>query len=275
VGFTLFILLAGGAFMSRAAYQREIAVEDHHAASGFARTRALGALLAPTDLVYALRDAEPLSSNFTSQSFAVNMAEKLHEIRIVHGKETIARDWVLNRSSTGFALSDRCGLADVPLSWTSEGRPQGRAKVGVRNSGTRTYSGSQLVTPEGVFELGPLPPGTTTFDAPRKYDSAATFASAEGGERRQPENYYPVEGRISEEELNSRVRALFIQLSFGETQGASGFARDLDARRFIRSGGSVLVAWSPAADPEVRFEPLPSRQSGYRMTRVFSRPEPR
>jgi hypothetical protein len=271
VGFTLFILVAGGAFMGRAAYQREVAVIDHHE-SGFARHRALSAVLAPTDLVYSISDAEPISSNFTPRAMLQDFSDKLSETRILHDKVVVASGWVLNRSFTGLAASDRCSRAPSPVTWKLEGPAHARAQVTVTNNGPATYTQARLVTASGVFELGDLPPGTRTIDAGRIFETVSQLVQAEGGPAPDPSTYGYYTGnpgQISEPELNGQVRAQLVRLTFAPGEEATGFARTLDSRPWVASGGSVLIAWTQSGDPQVRFDPFPSRRSGLQMTRFY------
>ncbi len=273
-GFTLFILAAGGAFIGRAAYQRELAVIDHHAESGFSRHRALSALLAPTDLVYSIADAEPLSSNFTPRALFQDLSDKLSETRIAHGRETRAQGWILNRSHTGLAASDRCGRAPAPVAWTVEGLQAGRLRVSLRNSGPATYSEARLVAADGVFDLGEIPPGTRTIEALRVFPGAADYVRAEGPEPGGAYGYYGGEGQISERDLNAQVRRWLLGLSLAPpaAEPLTGFARGLDARAHLESGGSVLLAWTHSDEPQVSFDPFPNRRSGIQLTRFFGGP---
>src|SRR5260221_676865 len=136
--FTVFILVVGGAFIQRAAHQREIAVEDHYSDTGFTRRRVLSAVLAPADVIYKVEDAQPLSSNFIDQHLAFDTGGKITDVQISPGPVPIAGNWLLNRNYTGLAYSDRCDTGPAALSYTITSQDNVEVRLTVKNTSSQT-----------------------------------------------------------------------------------------------------------------------------------------
>src|SRR5882672_2295289 len=160
--FTLFILLVGGAFIQRAAHQREIVVEDHYAETGFLHRHALSAVLAPADVIYQVEDAVPLSSNFIDSQRSFDTGGKVTDVILLPGPPAGARNWLLNRNYTGLALADRCINAPSPLTYTITAHDTVSIRIQVQNTSTRTYESSTLVAKYGVYFISSIPPGEST-----------------------------------------------------------------------------------------------------------------
>lgn len=283
LGFTLLILVIGGAFMSRAALQREVAVADHYADSDFCRRRALGALLAPGDSTFAFSAAEPVSSNFLTRGVAPDYSEELTGITIAHGSPDRARDWTLRRGSTGLLLADRSSTERPPLAYSfdREGGAQRRISLDSREE----FQGAILVTPEGAFLVGTIPRGESRSDARRIADSPRAYAATLGGlpppvsdRRGRFDPYGDRPGSISEEALNQRASTLLSVLSFIDpaphvnVEPLTGFARDLNASAWLEAGGSVLVAFRRSDETLIALDPRPTQRTSLVMTRIFKGP---
>jgi hypothetical protein len=283
--FTLFILVAGGAFIQRAAHQREIVVEDHYADSGFVRRRALSAVLAPADVIYKVEDAEPISSNFIDQQRSVDSAGKLTDIQLLPGPVPFATNWLLNRNFTGLAYADRCDSAPSALTYTITAQDTVEVRLQVKNTSGQTVEGSTLVTPRGVYWISSIPPGESSVSGSKTAATVRQYAEQDGmvPARRPRYGRYPVGGEeapigITEQALNPSVRKALIGAAFAvaspDVATPTGFARGLQTRRWLESGGSILCTWPPAAGPVVRFDPQPGRYTAVILRRYFQGPPP-
>jgi hypothetical protein len=282
--FTLFILLAGGAFIQRAAHQREIVVEDHFPDSDFTRRRVLSAVLAPADLIYRVEDAEPLSSNHIDQQRALDDGGKITDVEILPGPPPLAGNWLLNRNYTGLAYADRCESSPALLHYLISFQDSVEVRMTVKNTSSQTFEGSTLVTPRGVYWISSIPPGESPVSGSRTAATLQEFVDQEGLKpTRRPRNASsPVEdaGRIGipGQELDPFVRKALIGAAFApagaEMESMTGFAKGIQARRWLEAGGSILCTWPRAAGPLVRFDPKPGRYTAVALHRFFQGPPP-
>jgi hypothetical protein len=285
VGFTALILLLGGAFMRGSGHLRETAVRDHFLDSEFSRHRAVAAVLAPSDTTYRFEDAEPVSTDFRTRSLYEDTSGDLARVSVVHGRTQEVRDWSIHRGHTGLALVDRCGKGPSPLTYAVESLDDSRVVLTVQNGSGAAYTSAMLVTPRGAYWLSHIPPGEGRLEGPRNYRTYREFADADGARLDAPEHpqhfaYDEGHDRITEDELNRQVMKTLITLCFPpplpptRTDGPTGIARSLDARRWVDSGGSVLLAWSQAPEDPVRFDPRPLHRTALVLTRFFKGPSP-
>jgi hypothetical protein len=279
--FTLFILLVGGAFIQRAAHQREVAVVDHYPETNFVRRRALSAVLAPADVIYQVEDAQPLSSNFIQNDRVYDSGSKTIDVRILHSPRMTAENWLLNRNYTGLALADRCSSGPSPLSYAITSQANNEIRLTVKNSGGETFQNSAIVTPKGVFEILSIPPGESAAAGSRMAESLEDFVKKEGQFTLRPMDVYNENSNgagMREQDLNPQVRKALIGVTFpgtdGETEALTGLARSLQAHRWIDSGGSILLVWPQKAGAVVRFDPKPGRYTGVTLYRFFQGPPP-
>lgn len=281
--FTLLILFAGGAFIERAAYQREIVVVDRGAnGASLERRRALSAVLAPRNQRYAVQGVEPVSSNYlTSQLSSLDLGNAT----LLRTPEISLRDWTVARGATGLVVSDRAvPAAKGGLTWTlRDGR------LTVKNDTGAPVKASALLTQDVVYELDLLPPGASEPKLkPRgsvvdylRSEKAATVQEQpadEGMDWRMRRGYYDGERQVApsvnEAALDAQLRRALLALSFGAPSRApTGFARSLDARRALESGGSVLLVWEKPTTPEASFDPAATRYTGLTMVRYFQGPQ--
>jgi hypothetical protein len=286
--FTLFILLVGGAFIQRAAHQREIAVVDHYVESGFTRRRALGAVLAPADVIYTVEDAEPLSSNFIENDRVTDSGGKTSDVRIVRTPQRVAENWLLNRNFTGLAMVDRCSTAPSPLTYEIR-RNDDAIGLTVKNASGEIFEGAWLVTPRGVYTIPAIPPGDSTLSGPKTFPTLQDFARKQGQKNSGPEvdqwgnpSYRYNNGvGLTETELNPEAMKALIGLSFpgaydrtASDEPLTGLARGLPAQRWLDSGGSILLAWARKPEAVVRFDPKPGRYTSVTLYRFFQGPPP-
>jgi hypothetical protein len=281
--FTMFILLVGGAFIRRAAHQRELAVVDHYPESGFTRQHALGAVLAPADILYKVDDAEPLSSNFID-----NDRTTTSDVRIVRTPERRAENWLINLNYTGLAMVDRCFTGPSPLSYAL--RPQDGPQIAltVKNGTGEALQNAWLVTSRGVYSIPEIPSGESTLHASKTFQTLQAFAKKEGVKSSGHEfdqfgnGYRGSNGAgLTEKELNPEGLKTLIGLSFpgaydrSETdEPMSGLSRGLRAQRWLDSGGSILLVCPRKADAVVRFDPKPGRYTSVTLYRFFQGPPP-
>lgn len=279
--FTLLILFAGGAFIERAAYQRELVVIDRAADLGQERRRAISAVLSPRNQRYAIRDAEPVSSNYLpSRMDALELGNAL----LLRAPEIRLEGWTVARGATGLVVSDRAVQSKGGLSWIQIG--EGRLRTS--NGGGASIRPAALVTKGGVFEVDPIPPGAgevrlkargSLEDFLRAENAHAVPESAPGEEVdwrwRQQAGYgeRPAAPGVNENALDGQLRRALLALSFGApARPLTGFAKSLDVRRWLDAGGSVLLAWEKPERAEAAFDPLPSRFTGLTMIRYFQGP---
>lgn len=281
--FTLFILVVGGAFIQRAAHQREIVVEDHYPDTGFLRRRALSAVLAPADVIYKVEDAEPISSNYINQRQALDTGGKITDIEVHPGPVPLVTNWLLNRNFTGLAYSDRCDSAPAAVTYSILSQDSVEVRLQVKNTTAETFEGSTLVTSKGIFWISSIPPGQASISGSRTAATVKQYVEQEGqhpvgrprgGRRSAPE----IPGAVTETDLNPAVRKALISASFGvdgpEAESTSGLARGLQTRRWLDSGGSVLCTWPQTTGPVVRFDPKPGRYTAVTLHRYFQGPPP-
>lgn len=295
--FTLFILLVGGAFIQRAAHQREITVVDHYADTGFTRHHSLSAVLAPADVLYKVEDAEPLSSNYIQNYRGGDSGDKTTSVRIARTPQPKVENWLLNRNFTGLAMTDRPGSAPSPLTWAVAGQDNTEIRLSVKNGTGETYETGTLITPRGVYTLPAIAPGDTTVTGSRYAPTLEDYVKRDGQRnlRQQVDEYGnqvyyggrynrygdDMGGGVTEKDLNPQVVKSLIGLSFpvrieklDEFEPVTGFSRGLDALRWVRSGGSVLLVWPPRAEAVVRFDPKPGRYTSVTLLRFFQGPPP-
>lgn len=290
--FTLFILMVGGAFIQRAAHQREIAVVDHYPDSGFVRHRALSAVLAPANVIYRVEEAQPLSSNHAGNDLSFETAEKFSQIQITRTPQKSVDNWLLFRGYTGLALADRCSQTPSPIAYTITGQDNVEVKLTVKNTSTETFESSSLITPRGAYFISSIPPGESQISGSRTSPTLADFVEKEGqrpvrlpaqpdyGRMGMPQ--YPggdVNTGNSEQYLNPPVRKALVGLSFPtgspqELELLTGLARGLQAKTWLDAGGSVLLVWPQKTQAVVRFDPQPSRYTSVTLLRFFQGPPP-
>jgi hypothetical protein len=284
--FTLFILLVGGAFIQRAANQREIVVVDHYPETGFIRRRALSAVLAPADVLYSVENAQPLSSNFIEQQQSFDTGGKISEVVFKPDSPTIAGNWLINRNFTGLAVADQVDSAPSILSYTITGLDTVSVRLTVKNTSTQTIQGSTLLTSRGAFWISEIPPGESTLTGSRTHATPTEFAEKEGLADQHQNKFnrgIPVEGEysgegLSEQQLNPIARKALIGSVYpfdGQPDpGHTGFAHSLELRRWVKSGGSVLLTWPAATGAVVKYEPKPGRITAVILERFFQGPPP-
>jgi hypothetical protein len=280
-GFTVVILVAGGAFLQRAAYQRELAVVDHYADGGPGRSRSVAALLVPSAGHYGLRGgAEPVSSNFISRAMYGDSNNDLGTLAIRHDPATGTGDvdgWRLERLSTGLALHDRPDPGPAPLRFSVRSRDGQGAVLEVTNPSGTAYESALLVTPDGVYWFTGIPVDQGEVKGTRNYVNLESFLQAHGSvpSRNGPGSHgWPrASNTISEEAAREPARRCLVGLSF-DTGNRSGVAARLGIRPWIEAGGSVLLAWPRTSPPILRFDPAPSRHTSVVLHRYFQGPAP-
>jgi len=296
VAFTVFILFVGGAFIQRAAHQREVVVVDHYPETGFQRRRALSAVLAPSDVSYRAEDAQPLSSNFIQQFQSFEGGGNLTDIRLLLTPTRLAENWLINRNFTGLALADRCGVAPADLSYAIASQDGVSIRLTANNRSALPYESSTLVTPNGVYWISAIPPGESTVSGSRLAASLAEYLKQEGALQVPPAekgrlyfggtyrgNYRGEDdggaGGQNEQELQPFVRRALLAACFpigpaSERVPQTGLARGLETTGWIRSGGSVLLSWGRDSVATVRFDPAPARYTSVVLHRYFQGPPP-
>jgi hypothetical protein len=287
--FTMFILLVGGAFIQRAAHQREIAVVDHYAESGFTRQRALGAVLAPADVIYRVEDAQPLSSNFIDNDRVTDSSGQTSDVRVVRVPQRTAENWLLKRNYTGLAMVDRCSSSPSPLAYAIAVQDAATVKLTVKNAGEAFENNAWLVTSRGVYTVPSIPAGESTLSAMRTYATLQEFVKQQGlkgvgqdvDQFGNPIYRYNNGSGVTEKELNPMAMKALIGASFPGAfdrsdmdEPLTGLARGLQAQSWLESGGSILLAWPRTAKPIVRFDPTPGRHTSVTLYRFFQGPPP-
>jgi hypothetical protein len=287
--FTLFILLVGGAFIQRAAHQREIAVVDHYPETSFVRSRALSAVLAPADVLYKVEDAQPLSSNFIDNDRLYDMASKVLDVRMLRATPRMAENWLINRNFTGLAMADHCGSAPSPVTFSIKSQEQIDVQLAVKNTSGETFETSALVTPRGIYTIASIPPGDSTVSGSRLWATLAEFVEKEGQRaprgddsnrfNSRPPNNPNADVGMKESDLNPQVRKALIGLSFAgepdsEHEILSGLAKSLQAKHWLETGGSILLVWPSRPQSIVTFDPKPGRLTSVTLYRFFQGPPP-
>lgn len=279
--FTLLILFAGGAFIERAAYQRELVVIDRAADLRQERRRAISAVLSPRNQRYAIRDAEPVSSNYLpSRLDALDLGNAL----LLRAPEIRLEGWTVARGATGLVVSDRAVESKGGLSWTQIGD----GLLRTNNGAGASIRPAALVTQGGVFDVDPIPAGQAevrlkargSLDDFLRSEQAHAVAEAAPEEDvdwqwRQRQGYgdRPATPSVNENALDGQLRRALLALSFKDPpRPLTGFAKSLDVRRWLDVGGSVLLVWEKPARAEAAFDPLPSRYTGLTMIRYFQGP---
>ncbi len=286
--FTLFILLVGGAFIQRAAHQREIAVVDHFPDTNFVRSRALSAVLAPADVIYKVDDAQPLSSNFINNERIYDSASKTTDVRFLRSPQRSAENWLLNRNFTGLALADRCASAPSPLTYAISSTEKTEVKLTVKNSSGETFDDATLVLSDGAYKMPAIAPGESTLVATRLSESISSYVASEGQHAPPIPQTNPYGGYnnpdaqtmgVTERELNPLIRKALIGVCFPPTPDSrsellSGMARGIQARQWIDSGGSMMLVWPRKPEAVVQFDPKPGRYTSVTLYRFFQGPPP-
>jgi hypothetical protein len=269
--FTLLILLAGGAFIERAAYQREIVVVDRAADASVERRRALSAVLAPRNLRYAVDDAEPVSCNYLiSQLDSPDLGNAV----LTREPGLRLRGWTVSRGATGVVAVDRSAPPGGALRWELSGET-----LAVKNDTGKKIQPAALLTADVVYEVDELPPGASKVRV-RPRGTIERYLRGERARVEEPAppefyDYRPPEPvSVAERRLDEELRKLLLALSLEPpARPLNGFAKSLDLRRALASGGSVLVAWEKPETPEAAFDPAATRYSGLRMVRYLQGPE--
>jgi hypothetical protein len=285
--FTLFILLVGGAFIQRAAHQREIAVVDYYPETGFVRHRALSAVLAPADVIYRAGDAQPLSSNFVKNDLSSDSSEKFNDIRILRAPERSVENWLLLRNWTALALADRCSVSPSPLTYAITMQDNVEIRLTLKNATGETFENSSLVTPRGAYWIGSIPPGETQASGIRTSPTLEAFVEKEGQrpvrQARPQYNYGRFDnapsGSATEQQINPPIRKALVGLSFptgstADLEALTGLARGLQAKRWIDAGGTILLVWPQRTDAIVHYDPKPARHTSVTLHRFFQGPPP-
>jgi hypothetical protein len=286
--FTVFILFVGGAFIQRAAHQREIAVVDYYPATSFVRSRALSAVLAPADVVYKVDDAQPLSSNFIETNRMGEGGSKTTDVRILRGAQRSAENWLLNRNFTGLALADRCASASSPLTYAIKSQQKDEVRLTMKNVTSETFDNATLVTPDGVYRIPSIAPGDSTVSGTRMAGLISEYVEKEGQhaapfqqQANQFGNFTPEQQApgLTERDLNPLVQKALVGLTFPpatelQNELLSGLGRGLRARPWIDSGGSMLLVWPRKTEAVVQFDPKPGRYTSVTLLRFFQGPPP-
>jgi hypothetical protein len=277
--FTLLILFAGGAFIERAAYQREMIVVDRAADAPQERRRALSAVLAPRNQRYDLTEAEPVSSNFLMSQLG---GLETGAAAVARTPGLVLKDWNVSRGATALVASDRAVPAKGSLSWAVK-----PGVLDVRNDTGASVRGAVLLTKDGAWDVDPIPPGAAAVRLGRRYGTVEAFLAHENAAVPPPvpdgdpsnapwRRGVPIQASprtITEPELDAQTRRVLLALSFGGSETATaGFARSLDARSWLAQGGSVLLVWEKPSKPEVAFTPPSNRLSAVTMVRYFQGP---
>jgi len=281
--FTVFILVVGGAFIQRAAHQREIAVEDHYSDTGFTRRRVLSAVLAPADVFYKVEDAQPLSSNFIDQR-SFDTGGKITDVQITPGPVPVAGNWLLNRNYTGLAYSDRCDTSPGVLSYAITFQDNVEVRLTIKNTSSQTFEGSTLVTSRGVYWISSIPPGESSPSGSRTAATLQQYVDQEGQKPLRRPRYGRPQGEdggrigITEQEIDPSVRKALVGAAFSpegsDVESMTGFAKGIQARRWLESGGTILCTWPRGTGPVVRFDPKPGRYTAVALHRFFQGPPP-
>ena len=254
---TVSIVVSGAGFMRNLVMQREIAVVDHYERSKFLRRRALEAILTPTDMTLASKDALPLTSDFLFRRPSTDISD-LSDLVFLWDRGMRYRDWTIPRGATAIAQADDCFEAPSRLTWTLVTLDPPEMAIDLRNEMDVELSRATLYTPAGPFFLGDLPAGDrrrVRLPVQRPADASSS---------------------TSEEHNSARIQLLMEAFTF-PPWGASpvtGFAKELDASHWIKAGGSVLVAWSRKLDPPVSFDPPPAHKRSLVLHRFFQEGRP-
>jgi hypothetical protein len=271
-GFTLLILVAGGAFIERAAYQREMTVEDHLADVGLVRTRSVSSVLAPRSLIYELRDAEPVSANYLLNSFQSSGLMELGNPVILREPAMLLPRWSVQRGATAVATSDRIAPGGL-LSFRVRRAGGDDVELDVKNGTGRGFPSAWLVHEGLIYELSALTPGDAAVRGERRHAGIESWLSALGSSAPAPSpetEFDPGfrQGGTSAAALDQQTRGELLRLSFAD-RGPAGFAGTVPLPEPKRP---VLFAWESPGKPTVSFLPLPDRLSGVRLVRAFEEP---
>jgi hypothetical protein len=158
----------------------------------------------------------------------------------------------------------------------------------VKNVSNQTFEGSTLATSKGVYWVSSIPPGDSSMSGSRISASLLEYVQREGQPQQQPQRFgngYDYSGDagyaggMNEVQLNPHARRALVSACFpltaaGPARPQTGFARSLEADSWIKSGGSVLLAWPRETAPTVRFEPTPARYTSVSLYRFFQGPPP-
>jgi hypothetical protein len=275
-GFTLLILVAGGAFIERAAYQRELTVEDHLADAGLVRSRTLSSVLAPRGILYTLRDAEPISSNYLISNLHAGGSLELGTPVLRRDEGMLLERWSVPRGATALVAADRA-LPAPALAFRLSGADDASVTVDVRNPTGEQLFAASLVTPKGVYELPPILPGNASVRGLFRHPTVdAWIDTLPAAPMPDPEiGYYggrDPSGGQSVETLDLHARQALLRCTF-LARAPSGFAETLDLRRVREARRPILVAWARPSKSAVSFAPAPDRLSGVRMIRAFEEPK--
>jgi hypothetical protein len=267
--FTGIILWIGGSFMRSFAHQREVAVVDYYPEASFARKRAVEAILSPEEVVFQMKDAEPLDSEFLERSLYGQESEGMTSVTIRHDGGREVHDWALNRNATGLAVVDRCTREPSPLSYSVERMDRDGVMLTVRNGSETTYGPVYLATAQAVYSIAPIRPGTQGVGGSRFRDLASFRKSPPavpaGGFGTNQGAAWAMEAQ-----LNQSIHDLLESLCFpGDDPARSGIAAGLDASRWVESGGTVLLAWARESESLVEFDPAPGQRTADVLVRVF------
>jgi hypothetical protein len=264
-GFTALILASGGAFIQRAAVQREIGVIDVHGDTS--RARILSALLPPSDGEYALHDgALPVSASYRSRAFTDEVMGDLKDARVDLSTTPGRTTWTLTRLQGALAMLDAPAPSPAGLTFAVEGAGD-QLRLAVDNR-SGAYATAFLATSSGVYFIGAIEPGRSTLEASRHYSSLDAFVRTHGTS--------PA-GTSGDE----AARRTLVALTFNRDRGGEdprelteGLARRMNARSFVEAGGRLLLAWPKSTGPGVVHVPEPTRRSSVLLHRFFQEPGP-
>ena len=251
------IVVSGAGFMRNLVMQREIAVVDHYERSKVLRRRALEAILTPSDMKLSMEGALPLTSDFLIRGPATSISD-LSDLTIEWDRGMRCREWVIRRGATAMAQADDCFESPSRLTWTVEASDSPEVAIVVRNETGLELSRATLYTPDGLYSLGDLPAGE------RKLARVPVS---------RPD---PPSSSNQEDHYSGQIQILFEDSTF-PARGApsvTGFAKDLDASRWIKAGNSVLLAWGRKLDPPVSFNPPPAHKRSLVLHRFFQEGRP-
>ena len=115
------------------------------------------------------------------------------------------------------------------------------------------------------------------MDGANRREALLPLNAPEDVDWRYRQGYYDGERALApgvkEATLDAQLRRALLALTFGASnRPVTGFARSLDVRRWLDSGGSVLLVWEKPTAAEAAYDPLPTKYTGLTMIRYFQGP---